>query len=89
MRPSVCVEELGLPEVQFAIGAWHIRPHKPECNVRYNAHYMEGMGLTFGDLIEHLWADIRRHWYLTAYMSAAARQDYIVALVSGRVGAGD
>lgn len=48
-------EELGLPEgVPFAIGPWHIRPHKPECNVRYNSRYMVGLGLTFGDLIEHL-----------------------------------
>ncbi|GLC43675.1 hypothetical protein PLESTM_001502900 [Pleodorina starrii] len=52
-------QELNLPAgLPFAIGPWHIRPHKPECNVRYNSRYMPGLGLTFGDLIEHLWADI-------------------------------
>ncbi|EFJ42130.1 hypothetical protein VOLCADRAFT_97808 [Volvox carteri f. nagariensis] len=78
-------EELDLPAgLPFAIGPWHIRPHKPECNVRYNSRYMPGLGLTFGDLIEHLWADIRRHWYITAYMSPAARQDFINGLVRDR-----
>ena len=61
------MDEGGLPELCFAIGPWHIKPHKPECNVRYNSRYMEGLGLTFGDLVEHLWADIRKHWYITAY----------------------
>ncbi|EFJ42598.1 hypothetical protein VOLCADRAFT_97223 [Volvox carteri f. nagariensis] len=74
-------EELDLPAgLPFAIGPWHIRPHKPECNVRCNSRYMPGLGLTFGDLIEHLWADNRRHWYITAYMSPAARQDFINGL---------
>ncbi|EFJ39608.1 hypothetical protein VOLCADRAFT_100765 [Volvox carteri f. nagariensis] len=78
-------EELDLPAgLPFAIGPWHIRPHKPECNVRCNSRYMPGLGLTFGDLIEHLWADNRRHWYITAYMSPAARQDFINGLVRDR-----
>ncbi|KXZ40970.1 hypothetical protein GPECTOR_1089g366 [Gonium pectorale] len=68
----------------FAIGPWHIRPHKPECNIRYNSRYIGGLGLTYGDLIEHLWADIRRHWFITAYMSPAARQDFITQLVRFR-----
>ncbi len=49
----------------------------------YNSSYVEGAGLTYGDLIEHLWADIRKHWSMTAYMSPAMRQDYIRGLVGG------
>ncbi|GLC39795.1 hypothetical protein PLESTM_000942800 [Pleodorina starrii] len=76
-----CVAEAALPEMSFAIGPWHIKPHKPECNVCYNSRYMPGLGLTFGDLVEHLWAHIRRHWYISAYMSPAARQDFLSDLV--------
>lgn len=79
------VEELALPKVPFAIGPWHIRPHKAECNVRYNSRYMCCLGFVYGDLIEHLWANIRRHWYITAYMSPAAGEDFITGLVRNRM----
>ncbi len=65
----------------FAIGPWHIRPHAPRCNLLYNSRYMEGLGLTYGDVIEHLWADIRPYWYTMVYMSPAARQDFLTLLV--------
>ncbi|KAG2438299.1 hypothetical protein HYH02_010996 [Chlamydomonas schloesseri] len=84
MREADADDGAGLPDLTFAIGPWHIKPHKPECHVRYNSRLMEGLGLTFGDLIEHLWADIRKHWYIMAYMSPAARQDFMTMLIKHR-----
>jgi hypothetical protein len=66
---------------KLAVGNWHIRPHRPECNVKYNARYMYGTGLSFGDNIEHLWRELRPHWSSTVYMSPAARQDMLTRLV--------
>ncbi|KAG2435357.1 hypothetical protein HXX76_007430 [Chlamydomonas incerta] len=84
MRAEMADDGVALPLLVFAVGPWHIMPHKPECHVRYNLRLMEGLGLTFGDLIEHLWADIRKHWYIMAYMSPAARQDFMTMLVKHR-----
>ena len=82
-RAGVCrvCRPSGLPPVRFAIGPWHIGPHKPQCNVEYNSRYMDGVGLMFGDNIEQLWAAIKRQWSLAAYMSPAAHQDRLVSLV--------
>ncbi|KAG2499062.1 hypothetical protein HYH03_003247 [Edaphochlamys debaryana] len=72
------------PGSTFAVGQWHLRPHRPMCQVRFNPVFVKGAGLTYGDLIEHLWADICKHWYITAYMSPGTRQDFISGLVRAR-----
>ena len=46
------------------------------------ARNKDGTGLTSGDNIEHLWASIRPHSLQLKYMSAAAWQDLVLALVS-------
>jgi hypothetical protein len=67
--------------LRFAIGEWHLLPHKKQCHLQYNAKFMMGAGLVFGDVIEHLWSESRPHSRMTVYMSAAARQDYLTQLV--------
>ena len=68
--------------VRFAIGVWHLRAHQASCQINYNPRYMPGAGLVFGDNIEHLWPDMRKHGFVTAYMSPGARQDFLTQLVS-------
>ncbi len=64
------------------VGSWHIRPHVPECLITNNPAYKHGLGLSFGDSIEHIWADVRPYWFTLAYMSHAARVDFLSKLVS-------
>ena len=66
----------------IAVGPWHVLGHIAQCQQQYGARYMQEMGLTFGDNVEHLWAEIRGFAKLAKYMSPASRQAYIQDLVS-------
>ena len=46
-----------------------------------SARNKTGTGLTDGDNVEHLWAVIRKHSHQLKYMSLAAWQDLVLALV--------
>lgn len=67
----------------FAVGPWHVLAHVASCQRTRGARVICGMGYTFGDNIEHLWAFLRRWAGLLRYMSSAARNDHINSLVRG------
>ena len=67
--------------LKMAIGPWHTKAHKLSCQQVYGARLMEGSGQSFGDNIEHLWANTRKHAHLLKRQTAAARQDHLVDLV--------
>lgn len=65
----------------FAVGEWHLKAHVPTCYEAYSARLKEGTGNSFGDNVEHLWADLRKHGHLTKRMTKAGRQDKVTVLV--------
>jgi uncharacterized protein YhaN len=67
-------------EVKFAVGAWHIKPHVPRCNIVYNAKYMMGAADAYGDNIEEYWSEMMKFWDASAYMSPAMRQDFLTLM---------
>lgn len=79
--PRRFAEENGYSTLVCAVGPWHIQPHQPSCQVLFNPRFTEGAGLTYGDNIEHVWSDLRRHFFITMFMSPAARQDFLTSLV--------
>jgi hypothetical protein len=44
------------------------------CQAKYNPRLERGVGLTFGDLPENLWADTRKYSKSMAYMGDAPRE---------------
>lgn len=77
--------ELAEASPTLAVGEWHLKAHIPTCQDTYSARLKEGTGLMFGDSIEHLWADLRKHGHLTKRMTKAARQDKLTLLVFSAV----
>ncbi len=67
-------------QVKFAVGAWHIKPHVPRCNIVYNAKYMTGAADAYGDNIEEYWSEMMKFWDASAYMSPAMRQDFLTLM---------
>lgn len=67
----------------MAIGPWHGKAHVPKCQDVYGARLQQGVGISFGDNVEHLWGDLRPHGHLTKRMTKGARQDKLTLLVSG------
>ena len=63
------------------MGPFHAGMHVLACQLEYGARNVRGTGLTFGDVIEHLWADTRRFALAMAYMSMANRDDLFMRLV--------
>lgn len=80
-RSACCRLHPGGPSPRFAVGPWHVLGHAAACQLKFGARLLKGMGLTFGDNIEHLWARLRRFNPFTKYMSPAARSDFFHALV--------
>lgn len=65
----------------MGIGPWHTRAHNVECQDEYGARTSEGSGCSFGDNIEHLWADVRPWAYIMKRLSHAGRRDLLLMLV--------
>jgi Kyakuja-Dileera-Zisupton transposase len=65
----------------MGIGPWHTRAHNVECQDEYGARTLEGSGCSFGDNIEHLWADVRPWAYIMKRLSQAGRRDLLLMLV--------
>jgi Kyakuja-Dileera-Zisupton transposase len=63
----------------MGIGPWHARAHNVECQNEYGARTLEGSGCSFGDNIEHLWADVRPWAYIMKRQTPAARRDLLDA----------
>lgn len=70
------------PPLALAVGPWHALAHVAPCQRKYGARFQEGMGLTFGDNIEHVWAWLRAFGPTLKYASPAGRKDAIQDLVS-------
>lgn len=66
----------------MAIGAWHARVHKPDCQRQFGDRRISETGLTSGDNVEHLWSCLRKPAHLLKYMSKAHKQDAVTDLVS-------
>ncbi|KAL0038483.1 hypothetical protein WJX77_007988 [Trebouxia sp. C0004] len=73
-------DETGL---RMAIGAWHARVHKPDCQRQFGARRIAETGLTSGD-VEHLWSCLRKPAHLLKYMSKAHKQDAVTDLIRHR-----
>lgn len=65
----------------LAVGPWHALGHVVPCQKEYGARWKEGMGLTFGDNIEHVWSELRRFGVILKYMSSASRKAFLEDLV--------
>lgn len=65
----------------MAVGEWHLKAHIPSCQETFSARLMEGTGTAFGDNVEHLWGDLRKHGHLTKRMIKGSRQDKLTLLV--------
>lgn len=68
---------------KLAVGPWHLLPHGASCHVLYNPRLMEGAALTYGDVIEHLWAKLRAFGSVSAYMGDDNREPFLALVVSG------
>lgn len=70
---------MGLPGL--AVGPWHVKAHVPSCQEKYGARRMLGAGNSFGDNIEHLWAQLRKYAHILKREAPGTRQDHIADLV--------
>jgi hypothetical protein len=69
------------PPFKLAVGPWHVLGHIAKCQKKYGARVALGMGLSFGDNPEHLWAELRKFCGLLKYTSPAGRKDFLHDLV--------
>lgn len=81
----MCAQHPDEDAPRMAIGPWHARVHKGDCQRTYGARRTAQSGLTFGDNIENLWAPLRKQAHLLKYMSKAGRQDHLTTLVGGQL----
>lgn len=73
----VCPEAWHPP---MGIGPWHARAHIVECQNEFGARTLDGSCCSFGDNIEHLWADVRPYSYIMKRLTAAGRLDLLLML---------
>ena len=66
----------------MAIGAWHARLLKSDCQRQFGTRRIAETGLTSGDNVERLWSCLRKPAHLLKYMSKAHNKDAVTELVS-------
>jgi hypothetical protein len=64
-------------DMSYIIGAMHIHGHTSTCQGPFAGEYREGNGRTFGDGIEHGWADLNQYAPSASRSGPGARADLL------------
>jgi hypothetical protein len=64
-------------DMSYIIGNMHIHNHMSSCQGPFAGEYREGNGRTFGDGIEHGWADLNGMAPSAMRMGVGGRADYL------------
>jgi hypothetical protein len=63
--------------MSYIIGNMHIHNHTTSCQGPFSGEYREGNGRTFGDNIEHGWAELNGMAPSASRMGPGGRADYL------------
>ncbi|EAU81208.2 hypothetical protein CC1G_09452 [Coprinopsis cinerea okayama7 len=64
----------------FGIGLFHVHGHQDACNARYSLTYIEGAGISSGEILESLWAVVNEVARATSTMTLAHRVEILDAI---------
>ncbi len=83
-RISAAFPELSylMEDMRFTIPAVHVRNHIDMCMWLFAAQYKEAVGHFHGESVEQIWAEFNLLSGIVRQMSPAARQDYLIAMVT-------
>ncbi|KAG2003780.1 hypothetical protein CC2G_004358 [Coprinopsis cinerea AmutBmut pab1-1] len=64
----------------FGIGLFHVHGHQDSCHARYSLTFIEGAGMSSGEILESLWAVVNEVARATSTMSLAHRAEVLDAI---------
>ncbi|KAH6869445.1 hypothetical protein BKA70DRAFT_1379648 [Coprinopsis sp. MPI-PUGE-AT-0042] len=65
----------------YGIGLFHVHGHQASCNAHYSLTYIQGAGMTSGEILESLWAIVNEAGRTTSTMSLGHRAEVLDAVM--------
>ncbi|KAH6906278.1 hypothetical protein BKA70DRAFT_1497792 [Coprinopsis sp. MPI-PUGE-AT-0042] len=65
----------------YGIGLFHVHGHQASCNARYSLTYIQGAGMSSGEILESLWAIVNEAGRTTSTMSLGHRAEVLDAVM--------